>query len=201
MDNTYSRYRAYLVEQGMTEDQMPFKQYLEATYPGDVALQNQLVVAEMVGGNVPRAVARPVLSDVTADADSDLAAGLTAIARTRLSRIADTMNFVDLVEARLMRRINIEEASIDQLLAAGRLLRTSLKDDISLVAEVVRARDEKPIEPRSFNVNITEQVVNIGDAASKMALASRDSRDRSRTLLESMLKVVKKHGEPAEPAA
>jgi ribosomal 50S subunit-associated protein YjgA (DUF615 family) len=132
------------------------------------------------------------------DADTDLAAGLTALARTRLSRIANTMAFVDAVESRLMRRINIEEASIDQLLAAGRLLRTSLKDDVNLVSEVLQAREEKPVEPRNFTMNVSQTVLAIGDQAAKMTLGSRDSRDRTRTVLDGFLKVVQKN-DPTEP--
>lgn len=201
MESIYSRYRTWLVEQSMTEDQMPFKEWLAGTYPGDVALQNQLVVAEMVAGNLSRGRAASTLADVSGDADADLAAGLTALARTRMSRIANTMEFVDRVEDRLMRRINVEEASIDQLLAAGRLLRTSMKDDLTLVAEVVKARQEKPMEPRSFTVNFTENIQNIGDQAVKMTLSSRDSRDRTRSVLEGMIKAVQKNGNATDTAA
>lgn len=201
MDGYYQQYLAWLQEHDENQDRVPFKEWLAATFPNDAALQNQLVVAEMVGGNLSKARAAQTLSDVTADADTDLQAGLTAIARTRLSRIANTMAFVDRVEDRLMRRINVEEASIDQLLAAGRLLRTSLKDDLTLVEGVVKSRQEsKPEAPKSFSVSFTENVVNLGDQATRMTLQSRDSRDRARAVLEGMIRTVQKNGNPAEPA-
>ena len=196
MDSYYQQYLNWLHENDEREERVPFKEWLAATFPDDVALQNQLVVAEAVGGNVSKVRAAQVLSDVTVDADTDLQAGLTALARTRLSRIANTMEFVDRVESRLMRRINVEEASIDQLLAAGRLLRSSLKDAVTLVAEVLKSRQEnKPEVPKSFTVSFTEQVVNLGDDATRLALGNRDSRDRARMVLDSMIKAVRKNGD------
>ena len=191
----FQRYLAWLAENNETQDTMPYKMWLDATFPGDNSLHNLSVVGEVVSGNLDRARGALQVSEVTTNADEDLAAGLTALARNRLGRIAQTMEFVDRVEDRLMRRVNVEEASIDQLLAAGRLLRGSLKDDVTLVAEVVRARQEKPIEDSSrFNVSFTETVVNIGNDAARMTLGSRDGRDRARNLLESMINTVRKNG-------
>jgi hypothetical protein len=200
MNDIYNRYRAWLLEHGETEEHVPYDAWLAGTFPGDAALRNQLVVAEVVGGNLTKEQASRSLARVGESADEDLAAGLTALARTRLSRIANTMEFVDRVENRLMQRINIEEASIDQLLAAGRLLRTSLKDDTTLVSDVLRARKEKPQEPSSFRLNFTQNVVNLGDQAAQMTLQSRDSRDRTRSVLDSMIRTVQKNGN-SEPSA
>jgi len=196
MDSIFSKYQNWLVEQGENQNTLSFKDYLEATYPGEVAFHNQMIIAEMVGGNLPRVAASQALASVTAEADTDLGAGLTAIARSRLSRIADTMRFIDQVEGRLMRRINVEEASIDQLLAAGRLLRASVSDDTRLVAEVLKAREEKPMAPASFTVNFNESIQNIGNDAARLVMQSRDSRDRTRTVLDSFTKTLKNSVDP-----
>lgn len=197
-DSIYGKYKTWLLEQGMTEEQMPFRAWLEATYPGDASLHRQMVVAEVVGGNLSKDTQRRTLDEVTGSADEDLAAGLTALARTRLTRMSNTMEFVDRVEEKLMRKINIEEASVDQLLSAGRLLRNSLKDDVSLVADVVRAREKKRDEtPASLTVNYTEKIMNVGDKAVAMTLKNRDSRDRARSVLDSMIKAVEKHDDAA----
>jgi len=196
MDSIFSQYETWLMEQNETQATRSFREYLEATYPGEVAFHNQMIIAEMVAGNVSRASAAQALASVTAEADTDLGAGLTALARSRVSRIANTMRFIDQVEGRLMRRINIEEASIDQLLAAGRLLRTSAADDTKLVAEVLRAREEKPTVPASFTVNFNENIQNIGNDAARLTMQSRDSRDRARTVLDSFIKTVQKSVDP-----
>lgn len=194
----FQKYLAYLQEQGLRQSQMPYDQWLEATYPGDHALHNLAVVSDVVSGNLDRERAAGPLASVTSHADEDLAAGLTALARNRLGRITNTMEFVDRVEDRLMRRINVEEASVDQLLAAGRLLRGSLKDDLTLVAEVLRAREKKPIDdPNRFSVNYTENIIAVGDAAARMTLENRDGRDRARNLLESMITTVSKPRDPS----
>lgn len=188
----FQRYLAWLAEHNETQDSMPYREWMSITYPGDVALQNLSVVSETVSGNLSKPRGALAVSEVNTNADEDLAAGLTALARNRLSRIANTMEFVDRVENRLMQRINVEEASIDQLLAAGRLLRGALKDDVSLVAEVVQARREKPIEDSSrFNLSFSETVVNIGSDAARKTLGSRDGRDRARNLLDNMISVVR----------
>ena len=197
----YQQYLSWLQDHNETRDRVPFKDWLSATYPNQDSDNNALVVGEVVGGNLPKSQATSLLEQVGANADLDLRLGLTALARSRMSRIANIMNFVDRVEDQLVTRVQVEAASIDQLLGVGRLLRNSLKDDLNLVGEVVNIQRGRGEPTKNFNLSVTEQIVNVGDSARK-TLESRDSRDRSRTVLEGMLKVIQKHeSEPSEPAA
>ena len=197
----FQRYLSWLAENGETQESFSFQQWCTATFPGDTSIQNLAVVGEVVSGNVSKQRGAIAVSEVTSNADEDLQAGLTALARNRMSRVSTTMEFVDRVEQRLMQRVNVEEASIDQLLGVGRLLRNSLKDDLTLVAEVVKARRDVPVEAsRNFNLSFTENVINVGDDATKKTMSSRDSRDRSRNILESMISIVNKKDDSSTTA-
>jgi ribosomal 50S subunit-associated protein YjgA (DUF615 family) len=198
----YQDYLNWLIEHGESQSNMSFRGWLESTYPGNISLHNQIIVAEYAAGNLSKAQVGSAVTDATNGVDADLQAALAALARNRLSKIANTMAFIDKVEDRLMRRVNIEEASIDQLLGVGRLLRGSLKDDVTIVGEVVKSRSGVPVEqPNTFNFNYTEQTLNVGDAAARLTLNSRDSRDRSRIILDSMVETVKRvANEPSGPS-
>lgn len=198
---SYVRYRNWLMESDTRDTEVSYEEWLAGTFPNDTALQRQYMVAAMVSGEMPRH-GRPgqMFNELALNADDDLKVGLAAMARSKMSRVTTLMGFADMVEAKLMQRVSINEASNDQLLAMARYLRGSVKDDVGMVMNAIEATQKKSgLEGAQFNVSMGDSIT-IGDSAMK----GRDTRDRIRTVLDGMLKVVAKNAatpQPESPAA
>ena len=186
---SFIRYRNWLMENDTRESDVSYEEWLAGTYPNDTPLQRQHVVSAVVSGEMSRQ-GRPgtVMTDVVVNSEDDLRAALAAMARSRISRVADSMGFMDQVEKKLMTKINVEEASTDQLLSVARHLRSSIKDDMSYVLGAINSNQKSGLEGAQFNVNIGDNIL-IGDSPVK----GRDVRDRVRSVVDGFLKVVAKN--------
>lgn len=99
-----------------------------------------------------------------------------------------------------MTKINLGEASVPELLATARHLRTSIRDDVGLIDSVIASGERGSLDGSQFNLNFGDHVVNLrlGSDAAQETLKSRDSRDRVRTVLDGLISVVK-NGRTPEP--
>lgn len=187
-----AKYRRWLLEHDTSPDQVSYDEWLAGEYVNDIATQRLHKTAATVSGDTPRDEA--ILKTVTDDADTDLKAALAALARSRMSRIANVVSYTDAVEQLLMERVNIGEASIDQLLATARYLRGASKDDITLLLNVVEtANQQKGLDGaqfNQFNVTLTQQVQGT-------TLETRDGRDRTRSVLEGFIQALGKKPDDA----
>jgi hypothetical protein len=175
---------------------MSYEEWLKASNGNDEGAVRQNLVAAVVSGDIPNQGRNAeVIQQTVHNSTDDLQAGMAALARSRMTRIADTMTFVDHVERQLMSRVNLGEASLDQLLGCARFLRTSVRDDVNLVQNTISLANSKSagLNGSQFNFNIGDQILNLGDEAAKSALNNRDSRDRSRTVLDSLISAARRN--------
>lgn len=191
---SYPKYLNWLMETDTRATEVSYEEWLAGSYPNDIALQRQFMVTSVVSGEQDRQ-GRPgaVMNETVMHSEDDLRAGIAAIARTRMARVASLMSYADKVEARLMSRINIEDASLDQLLSTARYLRGCAKDDMSIILGALNANQKSGLEGAQFNVNITDNIL-VGDSTVK----GRDTRDKVRTVLDGFLKVVSKNASSNE---
>jgi len=195
------KYREWLRSTDSTESEVPYEEWLAGTYINDQATQKQHLVASIVSGEAPR-VGRgaQALMEIMTSAEEDLRAVKVSIARNRSTRVARMQAFLDMTEERLMTKINLGEASVPELLATARHLRTSIRDDVGLIDSVIASGERGSLDGSQFNLNFGDHVVNLrlGSDAAQETLKSRDSRDRVRTVLDGLISVVK-NGRTPEP--
>lgn len=185
----YVRYRNWLIETDTRESQVSFEEWLAGTFPDDVAQQKQHIVAAVVSGEIPKAgFAGNVLNEAVLNAGDDLKAALAAMARTRIGRINRTILMADRVESLLMERIDLQTASMDQLLMFAQYLRRSAGDDMKLVMHATDSPSKSGLEGAQFNVNIGDQIL-VGDSP----MRGRDTRDRVRAVVDQFLRVIERH--------
>lgn len=186
--SAYTRYRAWLAETGNTSQDVTFEQWLQGTYPDDTALQREQVVTSIVSGDLPKAGRNAeIMTEVSAGSDDDLRAGLAAMARTRMRRVSELTAYSDLVEQRLMQRINVNDASTDQLLAFSRYLRSSIRNDMEIILNTIRTTEKTGLEGAQFT-----QFNVMGDVSLGGPTDRPESRDKIRSTIEGLLKSVRK---------
>src|SRR5882762_1385593 len=107
----YAEYGRWLVENDSRESEIGFEEWLAGTFPNDVALQREHVIAAVICGEIRKTdISAGFLRDAVLDLGNDLRAGVAAMARTRMGRITSLMAHVDRIEAMLMERIDAETA-------------------------------------------------------------------------------------------
>lgn len=195
------KYREWLRSTDSTEAEVPYEEWLAGTYINDPSTQRQHLISSVVSGDASRSGrGAQALMEVMASAEEDLRAVKVSMARNRAGRVARMQAFLDMTEERLMTKVNLGEASMPELLATARHLRSSLREDIGLIDSVIQSGERGSLDGSQFNVNIGDHVVNLhmGSDAAQETLKNRDSRDRVRTVLDGLISVVK-NGRIPEP--
>lgn len=184
---SYAKYREWLVDSDTPEELCPFEEWLAGTYPADVGLQRQLIVAATVAGDLPkRGVAANIINEVVLNSEDDLRAGLAAIARSRMSKLASTLALSDQVDALIHERSNPQEMQLPQLYAYKDRIDRSRDRDTKLIVSAAKISSKTGLEGAQFNVQVVDQVL-IGDSDAK----GRDVRDRVRAVVDAFLKVTR----------
>lgn len=191
---SYARYKEWLVKYDTSVTEISYEEWLAHEHRDNAGLQRLHSASAVVAGDLPKSSrSGQILQETVEGSDDDLRATLAALARSKMSRIANLVGFVDTVEEKLMRRIQVDDpnVSMDQLLSAARYLRRSAQDDIHTVVEVLETSKSKSglegAQFNQFNFNV--------DAGSHKALENRDSRDRTRSVLDGLIQAVNKKSE------
>lgn len=191
---SWERYRQWCVQYNTND--VSYDEWVAGEAVNNRAKQRQIMVTDIVAGDVAK-VGEPLraFQEVIASGDEDLRVFLVSIARSRSRRINTMLEYLDRVEDRLMRNVDVDLATMDQLLSTYRLLTAATKEMITLVNTAITSTEARKADfgGSTFNVSLDLGDKILGDSAANL-LKDRDSRDRVRTAVGAFVKVLENVG-------